>query len=179
MAHLTRNRFIGLATALVMALGAQPATAAADAPGPSATAVLFALSLRGVTNGRPFALAGLQGRPLLVNFWARWCLPCRREIPELVAVHARYRSGGLEVVGIAVEDAESREGVRDFAKAYELSYTSLIGGLQPGIELMRALGNQKAGLPFTIAIDRTGTIRSSKLGAMTQTEMEAAVRLVL
>ena len=161
-----------------MALGAQPATAAADAPGPSATAVLFALTLRGVTNGRPFALAGLQGRPLLVNFWARWCLPCRREIPELVAVHARYRSGGLEVVGIAVEDAESREGVRDFAKAYEMNYTVLLAR-ERGIELMQALGNARAGLPFTVVVGRKGEIVTSKLGAMDQAELEAAAAAVL
>lgn len=178
MARLTPNRFIGLASALVFSACAQTAIAAEASPFPPSTA-LFGLTLSRTVDGQALALASLHGRPLLINFWARWCQPCRKEIPDLAALHARHRSSGLEVVGIAVEEAEHRESVRDFAKAYEMTFVSLIGGLQPSIDLMRALGNSKAGLPFTVVIDRTGTIRSSKLGAMTSTEMEAALRLIL
>ncbi|WP_324588961.1 TlpA disulfide reductase family protein [Accumulibacter sp.] len=174
---VTPRQFFGLAATLFCSVGLQAAVAA-DAGSLPSSAPLFGLSLSRTVDGRPLALATLHGRPLLVNFWARWCQPCRKEIPELAAVQARYRSSGLEVVGIAVEDAENREALRDFAEAYDMSYISLIGGLQPGIDLMRALGNDKAGLPFTLAIDRRGSIRSSKLGAMTNAEMEAAVRLI-
>jgi len=57
-----------------------------------------------------------------------------------------------------------------------MSYTALIGGVETSIELMRSLGNSKAGLPFTVVIDRDGRIRGSKLGAMSASEMDAAVR---
>jgi hypothetical protein len=60
-----------------------------------------------------------------------------------------------------------------------MNYTSLIGGSEASIELMKALGNSKAGLPFTVVIDRDGRIRSSALGAMDQAEMEDAVRPIL
>ncbi|MDS4016218.1 MAG: TlpA disulfide reductase family protein [Candidatus Accumulibacter sp.] len=167
-----------MSMALVFALVAAQPAISADAAAFPPSAPLFGLSLSRTVDGRPLVLATLHGRPLLVNFWARWCQPCRKEIPGLAAVQARYRSSGLEVVGIAVEDAENREALRDFAEAYDMSYISLIGGLQPGIDLMRALGNDKGGLPFTLAIDRRGSIRSSKLGAMTDADIEAAVRLI-
>lgn len=162
---------------LVALLFALPgATGAAD--GLASAAPLFALTLNSA-DGQSVALGSLKGKPLLVNFWARWCLPCRREIPDLAAVHARYRGRGLVVVGIAVEDDANRDSVREFATAYELNYTSLIGGMPASIDLMQTLGNGKSGLPFTVVIDRGGRIRSSKLGAMSQAEMVAAIQSVL
>ncbi|EXI82380.1 MAG: Cytochrome c biogenesis protein CcmG [Candidatus Accumulibacter appositus] len=144
---------------------------------PSA-APFFALTLPAI-DGPAVALGSLKGKPLLVNFWARWCAPCRQEIPDLAALQARYRGRGLLVVGIAVEDADKLEQLREFGRAYEMNYTSLIGGSEASIELMKALGNSKAGLPFSVLIDRDGRIRSSELGAMDQAEMEEAVRPIL
>jgi len=144
---------------------------------PSA-APLFALTLSDVEQ-RTVTLESFRGKPLLVNFWARWCTPCRKEIPDLAEVHSRYVGRGLVVIGIAIEDAEQRQAVRDFAKAYEMNYLSLIGGTRPGIELMRALGNAKSALPFTVVIDREGRVRRSKLGAMNRSEMDDAVRPLL
>ena len=163
-----------LFTALLIAL---PAFAVSAADLPSA-APLFALTLPAL-DGQSVALASFKGKPLLVNFWARWCGPCRKEIPDLAALQAKYRGRGLRVVGIAVEDADKREQLREFGRAYEMNYTSLIGGSEESIELMKALGNGNAGLPFTIVIDRAGRIRSSELGAMDQAEMEDAVRPIL
>jgi len=131
------------------------------------------------TDGRPFALDALRGQPLLVNFWARWCGPCRKEIPDFVEINAKYRSRGLVIVGLAVEDADSREAVRDFAKAYEVDYRVPLVGVGKGVELMKALGNDKAGLPFTVVVDRQGRIVAKKLGAMSKAEMEAAIKQIL
>ncbi|WP_291853830.1 TlpA disulfide reductase family protein [Accumulibacter sp.] len=144
---------------------------------PSA-APLFALTLSDAEQ-RTVALGSFRGKPLLVNFWARWCMPCRKEIPDLAEVHSRYISRDLVVIGIAIEDVEQRQAVRDFARAYEMNYLSLIGGTQSGIELMRALGNAKSGLPFTVVIDREGRVRRSKLGAMNRSEMDDAIRPLL
>lgn len=163
-----------LLAALLLALPG--VSGAADEP--ISAGPLFALTLNSA-DGRPVALASFKGKPLLVNFWARWCLPCRREIPDLAAAHTRYRGRGLVVVGIAVEDDANRDSVREFATAYDLNYTSLIGGMSASIALMQTLGNDKSGLPFTVVIDRGGRIRSSKLGAMSQAEMAAAIQSVL
>jgi thiol-disulfide isomerase/thioredoxin len=139
---------------------------------------LFATSATDVDN-QPVALDTLRGKPLVVNFWARWCGPCRKEIPDLVEMNGKYRGKGLVIVGLAVEDADSREAVRDFAKAYEVDYRVLLAGVGKGVELMKALGNDKAGLPFTVVIDRSGKVVAKKLGAMSKAEMEAAIKQIL
>jgi thiol-disulfide isomerase/thioredoxin len=165
------KRLIALLLLVLFAIAGRAAELPSAAP-------FFALTLP-VIDGPAVALGSLKGKPLLVNFWARWCGPCRQEIPDLVALQARYRGRGLLVVGIAVEDADKLEQLREFGRAYEMNYTSLIGGSEESIELMKALGNSKAGLPFSVLIDRDGRIRSSELGAMDQAEMEDAVRPIL
>lgn len=160
---------------LLMVLAAcLPLPAAADA----GTAPLFAASLTD-TDNKPFSFDNLRGKPLVVNFWARWCGPCRKEIPDLVEMHAKYKGKNLFILGLAVEEAEHRAAVRDFAKAYEVDYQVLLAGVGPGVELMKALGNEKSGLPFTVVIDRNGKIVARKLGAMSKAEMEAAIKQVL
>ena len=142
------------------------------------TAPLFAFSATDLED-HPFAFETLRGKPLIVNFWARWCGPCRKEIPDLVEMDGKYRSKGLAVVGLAVEEAQYREAVRDFARAYGVDYRVVLGGVGKGVELMKALGNDKSGLPFTVAIDRQGRMAVRKLGAMSKAEMEAAIKQIL
>ena len=149
-----------LATGMVQAANADP---------------LFAVTLSG-TDDKPVALESFRGKPLIVNFWARWCGPCRVEIPELIRIHDRQAKKGLVVLGIGLED--KAESVRDFMKAYEMNYPVLLAK-EKGIELMQALGNSKAGLPFTIAINRKGEIVASKLGPISKAELESASELVL
>ena len=138
-------------------------------------APLFATTLSG-TDGKPVRLEQWKGRPAIVNFWARWCGPCRVEIPELVKLGAAQRANGLEIIGIAVEDQVA--SVADFAKAYEIDYRVLVAG-DRGVPLMQALGNTKSGLPFTIAVDRHGRIVAGKLGAMSPAELQAAAAAAL
>ena len=124
----------------------------------------------------PVALEAWRGKPLIVNFWARWCGPCRVEIPELIKAQDKYAKRGLVVIGIGLEDKP--ESVRDFMKAYEMSYTVLLAKAG-GIELMQALGNTRAGLPFTVAIGPKGNIVASKLGAMNRADLDAAAEAAL
>lgn len=145
------------------------AAAAAEA------SALFAATLHDFDD-KPFAFAQLKGKPLIVNFWARWCGPCRKEIPELSAAHDKYAGRGLVIVGIALDDKV--EAVRDFARAYEMRYTGLLAK-EGGIALMQATGNARAVVPYTLVIDRQGKVVGSKFGAMSHEEIEAAAKQLL
>ena len=154
-----------LLLALVFLLPAYPAVAEAE---------LFSVGLRDV-DGQPVTLARHQGKPLIVNFWARWCAPCREEIPELVRLR-ETRRGQLEVVGIGIESDPA--AVRAFAHQYGITYPLLLGA-EHGIPLMRQLGNSRGGLPYTVAVDRHGRIVYSKLGLMRKADLEAAATLAV
>ena len=99
---------------------------------------------------------------MIVNFWARWCTPCREEIPELV--RARDAHPGVDIVGIDI--GEEPAAVREFMRAYEMNYRVLIA--PEGIELLIALGNAHANLPYTLAVDRRGRITGRRLGVLTE-----------
>jgi len=157
--------------ALLLACASLPAAAA----GAISSAPLFAATLFDLDN-KPVAFADYKGRPLIVNFWARWCAPCRVEIPELVDLQIRHKGRGIEVIGVNLES--DAPPVRDFAKAYDINYPVLLTR-DKGIALLQALGNGKAGLPYTVVINRKGEVVASKLGAMNRAELETASETAL
>ncbi|MBI5720304.1 MAG: TlpA family protein disulfide reductase [Burkholderiales bacterium] len=124
-------------------------------------------------DNRAARLARPAGRGLIANFWARWCGPCKVEIPELAALHARRT--GVDVLGINIEADPAP--VRDFARAYEIDYPVLLA--REPLAMMRALGNQRAGLPFTVVLDRRGSVVALRLGVLAGEQLEAATRLAL
>ena len=123
--------------------------------------------------GQPASLARWRGQPLIVNFWARWCGPCRVEIPEIITEYARAQSVGVQIVGIALDDKP--DAVRDFAKAYDMAYPVLLVKGSNGPSLLQQLDNPQAGLPYTLVINRSGKIVWRKLGAMSRTELLVAI----
>lgn len=141
------------------------------------TAALFSASLTGL-DGQPVAMERFRGRPLIVNFWARWCAPCREEIPELVRLDAAQGADGIEVIGVAIEEADKLEAVRDFAKTYNMDYPVLLAA-KDGIPLMKALGNPQAGLPFTVYVGRDGKPTGSKMGVVRRADLEASAQALL
>ena len=141
------------------------------------TAAFFSASLTGL-DGQPVAMEKFRGRPLIVNFWARWCGPCREEIPELVKLRAEQAADGIEVIGVAIEALDKIEAVRDFAKAYDMRYPVVVAAKE-GIPLMRALGNPLAGLPFTVFIGRDGKPVGSKMGLVRRADLEASAQVLL
>ncbi|THF67346.1 TlpA family protein disulfide reductase [Pseudothauera nasutitermitis] len=151
--------------------------AVAFAPNAGAAGVdsLFAATLVG-TDGGEMALADYRGKPLVVNFWARWCVPCRTELPELAALQAEYAERGLTVLGIAVEDDPA--AVREFLAAYGVKYPVGLGRSK-AIWLMQTLGNTGSGMPFTLVIDRHGEIVLRKLGLFHKADFEAVAGSLL
>jgi thiol-disulfide isomerase/thioredoxin len=111
--------------------------------------------------GPPLALANLQGRALLLNFWATWCPPCVKEMPELDAFHTRFAKQGGQVLGLAIDGPTP---VREFLQRTPVRFQIALAGFG-GTELGQALGNTTGGLPFTVLIDAQGRVRQRKMGA--------------
>ena len=161
-----KHLFFALIFSLFSAL-----TVADDMP---STAPLFAATLSDLDD-KPVALERYKGKPLVLNFWARWCGPCRAEIPELIKFRAAHK-GKIEVLGIGIEN--KADSAKEFAKAYEMDYPVFVAK-EKGIPLMQAMANTKAGLPFTIFIDRNGKVIQKKLGLIKKDDLEAAAVLLL
>ena len=138
------------------------------------SAPLFAATLNDLDD-KPVALERYRGKPLVVNFWARWCGPCRAEIPELIKFRAAQK-GKVEVLGIGIED--KAEPAREFAKAYDMDYPVFVAKAQ-GISLMQALGNSRGGLPYTLFIDRNGQVVQKKMGIVRKADFDAVLDALL
>ena len=121
--------------------------------------------------GRERTLAEFRGRPLIVNFWATWCPPCRREIPLLKALQEEYEATGLTVVGVAVE--ESAPVVR-LAEEIGFNYPILTGE-QEAIDLAEALGIEFIGLPYTVFVNRQGRVKGIHTGELHRKDAEQAL----
>lgn len=105
-------------------------------------------------------LAPFAGKPVLVYFWASWCIPCRDEAQALLALQAKYGSSRLVVIGIGVDQSDK---LQSFVKDLKIDYPVFAGGAA-AIELSRKLGNLRLEMPFTAAVDRRGRVSATHLG---------------
>jgi thiol-disulfide isomerase/thioredoxin len=126
-------------------------------------------------SGRLRTLSEWPGRVLVLNFWATWCAPCREEIPALVKIRDQLAASGLEIVGIAIDQAAK---VAQFAKEVPISYPLLLAGGN-GLDLIRALGNPSGGLPFTVVLSRDGHVAERHLGAVSESLLLAKLQPLL
>ena len=122
--------------------------------------------------GKPFNWSGLQGKPLLLNFWATWCPPCVKEMPELDRFHREFSAAGWQVVGLAIDGPTP---VKEFLAKVQVGFGIALAGFG-GTELAQTLGNTAGGLPFTVLIDAQGRIRHRKMGATHFDELAAWAR---
>jgi len=137
-----------------------PPTAAAPVP---EIRPLFTLA---DTDGRQRSISEWDGKALMINFWATWCPPCRREIPLLNALRAEYAPRGFAVVGVAVD---FREDVLAYLRDTPVDYPVLIGE-QDGLDAMRAFGLGTTGFPVTVFTDAAGRIVTVHVGELHRPE---------
>lgn len=115
------------------------------------------------------ALADHAGELVLVNFWATWCPPCRKEIPMLIELQQAYGPQGFQVLGIALDEAAA---VGDYARRSGMNYPALLAGPAEGFDLMDAYGAQLGGLPFNALVSPQGQIVYRHEGALTREMLE-------
>ncbi len=112
--------------------------------------------------GKPTSITTWQGKSLVLNFWATWCAPCRREIPLLESLATEWQPRGVAVVGVAVDH---RAEVIAFAQQYHIAYPLLIGE-QDALDAAAALGVDSPVFPFTVFTDRQGEIVAVFVGEL-------------
>ncbi|HEY0683913.1 MAG TPA: TlpA disulfide reductase family protein [Steroidobacter sp.] len=127
--------------------------------------------------GQPQSIRSWQGKSMIVNFWATWCAPCRREIPLLNKIQSEHGAEGFQVVGVAVD---FREDVLKYAKEIGIQYPLLIGE-QDGMDAVTKFGRGSLGFPFTVFTDNQQRLVLFHLGEIHPPQAEvmlAAVRKV-
>ena len=110
-------------------------------------------------DGDSVSLAKYRGKVVLMNIWATWCHPCRSEIPELVAVHARYKEKGLELIGVSVDTDGTDDAIRTFISDFHMTFPIWRDPDERTSTLFRTVG-----VPATFLIDKQGILRWRKIG---------------
>lgn len=135
------------------------------------TSPLWAVKLPDL-KGHETELSRFRGQPLLVNFWATWCGPCKEEMPDLQRLAAGELGKKVRVVGIGIDD---KDKMHSFATDIGITYTILQTGA-PGLDLMKALGNRSGALPFTLVLDGAGVVVKSHTGKLSYEELRDAAQ---
>lgn len=120
-------------------------------------------------DGGEVRLSNLRGSPVVLNFWATWCRPCRKEIPQFVEANDRFRDDGLVIVGVNMQEGKSI--AREFADDYGMDFPIAIDVDGEVGDAYRLLG-----LPVTFFIDRNGIIRSVFTGPFEERQRDTEVR---
>jgi thiol-disulfide isomerase/thioredoxin len=124
--------------------------------------------------GTRHSISEWDGKALIVNFWATWCAPCRREIPLLNKIRKEYAANGVEVVGIAVDFADD---VKTYASRFPIDYPLLVGE-QEGLDAARAFGVATLAFPFTAFTDSRGRVLTVHLGELHEPTARAILAVV-
>jgi thiol-disulfide isomerase/thioredoxin len=124
--------------------------------------------------GSPRSIRSWPGKSMIVNFWATWCAPCRREIPLLRKIQSQHGSEGFQVVGVAVD---FREDVIKYADKIGLDYPLLMGE-QDGLDAVNRFGLPSVGFPFTVFTDSEGRVVTLHLGELTAAQADVILAAV-
>ncbi len=124
--------------------------------------------------GNQRSIRSWPGKSMIVNFWATWCAPCRREIPLLREINQTHGAEGFQVVGVAVD---FRDDVLKYATDIGIDYPILIGE-QDGLDAVNSFGMGSLGFPFTVFTDNQGRIVLTHLGELTKSQSEVMIDAV-
>ena len=124
-------------------------------------------------DGKTVRLSDFRGKPVVLNFWATWCGPCKIEMPWFVDLQKEYGPAGLQFLGVAMDDASTKD-IAEFAESMKVNYPILIG--------KESVGDDYGGvqfLPETFYIDRNGKVVDKAFGLKGRGEIEDAIKKIL
>ena len=149
------------------------ATPPPEFPEPQKGSVAPDFALKSLPDGKEVRLSSLRGKAVLVNFWATWCEPCKIEMPSLVDLQKKYGPQGLQIVGVAMDDADDKE-INSFAHKMGVNYMVLRGTEKVG-ELYGGVDH----LPMTYYLDRSGKVVDETEGMAGEATFEGAIKRAL
>jgi len=154
-----------------------PVVAGAPVPGstpesvdPAGQPAQFNFTLKDM-NGATVQLASYKGRPLVVNFWATWCPPCKLEIPWFIELKKKYGAQGLEILGVSIDDQAPE--LRAFAAEHQMNYPVLLGLDQ---DKMLEAYEAEVSVPVTWFIKKDGTVQGRTIGINTREFFETNIK---
>jgi len=127
-------------------------------------------------NGVDVKLASFKGKPIVMNFWATWCGPCRAEIPSLVELNKQYGEAGKDVVILGIPVDDPIEKLKPYASQMHMNYPVLVGAGRDDVQ--DAFG-PLWGIPVTVFIDRDGKIAKKHSGIASKEQFEQEIKALL
>jgi cytochrome c biogenesis protein CcmG, thiol:disulfide interchange protein DsbE len=149
-----------------------PEHAMVGQPAPEFSAPLVAGD--GAREGDRIRLADLRGKPVVLDFWASWCGPCRRSIPSLNDIHLRQRSSGVHIIGVNVDSGMPARQISALARSFGATFPSVTdetGSIQRAYQVQS--------LPTTVVIDAQGVVRHLHVGVPDEEGLEREIRSLL
>lgn len=125
-------------------------------------------------DGRRIKLSDLKGQPVLVNFWATWCPPCKAEMPLIIDAYRAHQAGGLRVLAIDTTANDNVQDVKNFVAQHQMPFDVLLD-----VDDSVGGGWNTLGLPSSYFIDKTGKVVSVRVGQMTEQELNDSLKMIL
>ena len=125
-------------------------------------------------DGKPFRLSEMAGRPVLINYWATWCIPCKVELPILEKLHQEYQQKGLYIVSVNAIDQDSVDKVQGIVDQFSMTFPVLLDQGGQFASLYKTMF-----FPTTVLVDASGVIREINLGDSTEDELRLSLDKIL
>lgn len=126
------------------------------------------------TEEKTHSISEWSGKTLVINFWATWCQPCLKEIPEFVQLQNQFAAKNVQFIGIAIDELPAVARFKDAAK---MNYPVLVASEWEGFNLSQQLGNSANTVPYTVVANPTGQIIYRHAGAVKHEDLLQALQL--